>query len=194
MSELQLVEQTVRCSAGVTTPASRHPFPNSLLAIPTLFMIAALFGCAGRPNGEALRSPAELVLSREEALARANYEWIDAINRAGAIEGLAGMTDDAAIIPPGGPIAHGTEELRKSVEILTRFPGLHVDFTLTKASVSADGRVGFVVGDSKITTPSSDGILHTTGQRLLTVWRKDQTEKWRCYLDVVMGTTGPPGP
>lgn len=144
--------------------------------VSVLLLAVAAMGCATQPRLD----------SQGQALIRAHDEWIAAINRGDTPRGLAGMTEDAAILAGQGPITQGTEEVRQHVARLMSVPGLHVEFALTKSSVSPDGRVGFVVGDSKITAPGPDGKLHTTSQRLLTVWRRDGNRPWRCYLDVVM--------
>ena len=123
---------------------------------------------------------------RESALVRANADWIAAINSGDHSRGLAVMTDDAAIIGPAGPISQGKEEVRSTVAKLTNIPGLHIDFSLTTASVAPDGMSGFVVGDTKIAAPAPDGTPSVSTQRLVTVWRKDEAGQWRCYLDIVM--------
>jgi ketosteroid isomerase-like protein len=124
--------------------------------------------------------------AREAALVRAHADWIAAINAGDHSRGLGMMTDDAAIIGPAGPVSRGKEEVRSTVAQLTKIPGLHIDFSLTTASVALDGMSGFVVGDSKIALPAPDGTLSVSTQRLVTVWRRGDVGQWRCYVEIVM--------
>ena len=89
---------------------------------------------------------------------------------------------DGAIIGPVGPLPEGRKQLNEFGEMVTKVPGLHIAVTTLRVSVTADGTTGFVVGDGEITMPRPDGKLVTSGQRLLTVWRK-QGGIWHCYID-----------
>ena len=122
----------------------------------------------------------------KEELEHVHAQWIKAINVGNKAEGLEFMAPDAAIVGAQGDIAVGHDEVVARISELTRWPGFHVEFTLTRTEISADGLVGFVVGDSVITVAAQDGKKTNTRHRLLTVWRQDSSGHWRCYLDLVM--------
>lgn len=155
-----------------------------------LVLALGLTGCASTKTiSHEVSGGVQSTLSADaeiSALVAAHDAWIAAINRGEIQQGLDGMTEDAVIVGSDGPVVHGSAEVRERVAQLTRVPGLNIRFTLTKASVSPDKRVGFVIGDSTISASDSSGVLRTTSQRLLTVWRKDPGQGWRCYLDAPM--------
>ena len=123
--------------------------------------------------------------AQEADLVKANADWIAAINAGHYDRGLAIMSDDAAIVSAQGPVAIGRPEVSQNVQALTSMPGLHIEFALTRASVSNDGKLGVIIGDSAISRTTAEGQSVTRKQRLMTVWRRDEGGAWRCYLDVV---------
>ena len=141
-----------------------------------MLRFAALLALSTAGNAAVTRNDAELEL-------KSAYDaWIAAINRGDNESGMAVFTDDGAIIGPVGPLPEGRKQLNEFGEMVTKVPGLHIAVTTLRVSVTADGTTGFVVGDGEITMPRPDGKLVTSGQRLLTVWRK-QGGIWHCYID-----------
>jgi ketosteroid isomerase-like protein len=101
---------------------------------------------------------------------------------------MVALTDDAVIVSPDGSTAVGRNQFTEQLTELTRLPGFAIEFELTTATVSDDGTAGVIVGKSAITFTTPEGSPTLTEQPLLTVWRKDADQTWRCYVDAVMGT------
>mgnify|MGYP005990420519 CR=1 FL=1 len=131
-------------------------------------------------------------MNNTESLVAAHVAWAETINAGHQSQGLATMSDDAVIVSPDGSTAVGRTQVTELIAALTSAPGFHLDFELDTVSVSDDGLAGVVVGKSGLTFTSPDGTLVTTEQTLLTVWRKDNDQTWRCYVDAVMPSIAPP--
>lgn len=126
-------------------------------------------------------------MNSTHTLIDAHDAWLNAINTGNHGVGMAALADDAVIVSPDGTAAVGRTEFTEQLTAMTQLPGFAIDFELTAATVSDDGNAGVIVGNSAITFTNSDGNLTTTEQPLLTIWRKDADQTWRCYVDAVMG-------
>jgi ketosteroid isomerase-like protein len=138
--------------------------------------------------------PAQAQAAPQNDVERAVAEWFAAINAGDNIAGRKGYADDAAVVGPAGPIAFGRAEIDAQVAALTRIPGFHVDFTPERSGYSADGKIGFVVGESAISVITGVGKRQPQRQRLLLVWRKDKQGQWKCIFNVPMGAPAQPSP
>lgn len=121
------------------------------------------------------------------AVERAAAAWLAAINAGDYETGKKGLADDAAVIGPDGPVVLGRTEVDAQVAALTRTEGFKVDFTPERSGISADGQIGFVVGQSAISVATADGKRVPQRQRLLLVWRKQPSGEWKCIFNVPMG-------
>lgn len=162
-----------------------HRLRTSLLAaiLMSCAILAAAPGHTGQPK----------VVDAKD-VETAAVQWLAAINAGDNETGRKGLADDAAVIGPAGPIAFGRAEIDAQIAAITRIPGFHVDFTPERSGLSADGRIGFVVGQSSISMIKGDGQREPQTQRLLLIWRLDEAGKWKCIFNVPMGEAPPSSP
>ena len=126
----------------------------------------------------------ELERDRQQLLQR-DAEWAALASTGGEVDRiLAFWTDDALVYPPGMPALQGKGAIRAYVEGALAIPGFHITWTSTDASLSPDGRWGYLLSTNTITAPGPDGQLVTTPGRAVTVWRRDPEGDWLCAVDI----------
>ena len=94
---------------------------------------------------------------------------------------------DGAMMPAGGPRIVGHAAIRTAMAQLgdprKASPALRIEWWPKLADLSADGTLGYTVGNAVIHGP--DGDLKT---KYVTIWRRRSDGSWKVALD--MGTTG----
>lgn len=155
-----------------------------------LILLPALL--SSLPGLAANAASAVMPTAESDPVEVAALQWLAAINAGDNETGRRGFAEDAAVIGPAGPIAFGRAEIDAQVAALTRIPGFHVDFTPERTGYSADGTIGFVVGESTIITITPEQKRVPQRQRLLLVWRKQTSGEWKCIFNVPMGAASPP--
>jgi ketosteroid isomerase-like protein len=97
---------------------------------------------------------------------------------------LSFWSEDARVFAPGMPEFSGKAAIRHYVEGALAIPGFHISWTTSEATLSPDGRMGYLVSTNAVTTPGADGQLVTSRGRGVTVWRRDPDGEWRCAIDI----------
>ena len=153
-------------------------------------------GAVSRPtsSGEAPAATAKAPPSPAEAresLRAAEAAMAEALARKGSAEGLvASAAPDALLLMAGQYALRGTEAIRAR---LTAEP-LEKEGVLSAEAlvwdVSADGRMGYAVGQVRLGPPSAapPGTLY---QRYLTVWTRTPEGPWRLAVIVLGRSRGP---
>lgn len=93
-------------------------------------------------------------------------------------------TDDAVVYPPGLPAFRGKAAIRGYVEGALAIPGFHITWTSSEATLSPDGRMGYLTSTNAVTIPGPEGRPVTSRGRVVTVWRREQDGEWRCMVDI----------
>lgn len=125
-------------------------------------------------------------LERErKRLLQRDAEWASLSSEGRDIERILSFwTEDAMVYPPGLPVVRGKAALRSYVEGALAMPGFHITWSSSDATLSPDGRLGYVLGNNTVTMPGPDGQLTTTNGRAVTVWRLEPDGGWRCAVDI----------
>ena len=124
------------------------------------------------------------IKAEEAALMKRDAEWSAVAYEGKDLEKiLSYWADDATIIPSGGPVADGKAAIRAFVQGALATPGFKIRWRASKAVVSPDGKLGYLLGTTETTLNGPDGKPQTMESRGTTVWRKDADGVWRCVLD-----------
>jgi ketosteroid isomerase-like protein len=126
----------------------------------------------------------DLSAERKRVLQR-DADWADLASGGGDVETIVSYwTDDAIVLAPGQPAVEGKAALKDYVLASLRTPGFRISWKTTKAVLSPDGNLAYLMGDNRITMQGPGGKPMTIVGRALTVWRKEQDGQWRCAIDI----------
>ena len=82
---------------------------------------------------------------------------------------IALWTDVAVVPAPGLPPITGKSALREYVEGSFRIPGFKINWTISAASISPDGKLAYLFGDNTVTMDDPDGQSTTIAGRAVTI-------------------------
>lgn len=122
--------------------------------------------------------------AEEGALMKRDAEWSAVAYEGKDLEKiLSYWADDATVVPSGGPVADGKAAIRAFVQGALAVPGFKIRWKTTKAVVSPDGTLAYLLSTTETTVTGPDGTPQAMESRATTVWRKDADGLWRCVLD-----------
>jgi len=99
--------------------------------------------------------------------------------RAGNLLGVADVyTDDAVLLDARGERTSGREEIDAYWSAIES----PVDWHLAVSTVRGSDALAYETGVSSLTT-RRDGVLHTSVNQFLVLWRRDAAGEWRIALD-----------
>ena len=164
-------------SANVTR-GLHYRFSFSALAL-----VFVLSGCTPEPSGGAANG-IDLAAEKVAVLAR-DQEWHAAVAAKKDAAHIASFfTEDGIMIGSGQATSVGRPALIQAVRALLSGPDFNDDWTWDRVELSADGKLAYLVGTTRITVNDPSGKPVTTQARLINVWRKDPDGVWRCAVDV----------
>lgn len=140
-------------------------------------VLAASLALAGTARAADLKAEQTALMKRDAEWSALAYEGKDLEKI------LSFWADDAVVIPPGGPVADGKVAIRTFVQGALAIPGFRIRWTTTKAMLSPDGRLAYLLSTTEATVNGQDGKPQAMESRGTTVWRKDADGLWRCVLD-----------
>lgn len=130
-------------------------------------------------------APAVDIEAEKAALLALDREWSRLASEGTDVEAAVHYwSDDAVVVAPGRPPVVGHYALHDMVESSRRIPGFSVSWEADDVHVSPDGRMAWMSGTNRVTSPNPDGSTTTTHGRVLTVWEKDEHGEWRCVYDM----------
>ncbi len=132
----------------------------SLLAIG----VAGACGPAARVDVDAER----------DAILAADRAWAESGGDATAF--ASAFVSDGVFIPSGGASVWGVEPIRAAVEAMAA----SVEWSASKADVSASGDLGYSMGDYELTSAAGD----VTVGEYVTIWRKQEDGQWKVVVDI----------
>jgi ketosteroid isomerase-like protein len=91
--------------------------------------------------------------------------------------------DDASVFPPNGPIAKGTDEIKKVWTGLVGAPGFSISWETTTAVAAKSGDLGYTSGTYQLSMSGPDGKPISDKGKYVTVWRKT-AGKWKVIADI----------
>lgn len=101
---------------------------------------------------------------------------------------------DASVYPQGMPIATGSEAIRDVFTKMTSMPGFALQWSATKADVSASGDLGYTTGTYQMTANDAAGKPMTEKGKYVTVWKKQSNGQWKVSDDIFNADAPPPPP
>src|SRR5260370_219161 len=101
---------------------------------------------------------------------------------------------DASVYPQGMPIATGSEAIRDAFTKMTSMPGFSLQWSATKADVSASGDLGYTTGTYQMTMNNAAGTPTTEKGKYVTVWKKQSGGQWKVADDIFNADAPPPPP
>lgn len=101
---------------------------------------------------------------------------------------------DASVYPQGMPIATGSDAIRDAFTKMSSMPGFALQWTATKADVSASGDLGYTTGAYQMTTKDAAGTPTTEKGKYVTVWKKQSGGQWKVTDDIFNADAPPPPP
>ncbi len=120
-----------------------------------------------------------------EALLEVDRAWAAAAAEGKDLERILSFwSEDAAVFPPGAPVVQGKPAIRAFVQQSLSTPGFHIGWRSDKASLSADGTMGWTTGTNALTVPGPDGKVMTIAGRSVSVWRRPPGGEWKCVVDI----------
>ena len=163
------------------------------------FAAAGLFACALFTAGcNQAPPPAPAPIDNREADAKTIRDTEDGWNKemeAKDLDKCVGhYADDATLMAPGMPAAHGKEAIKKMLTEMLKDPALSLKFQASRIEVAKSGDVGFSQGTyaMTMTDPASKKVLHDKGS-YVTGYMKQPDGSWRAVSDIST-SEGPAAP
>jgi ketosteroid isomerase-like protein len=138
-----------------------------------LLMAGFSAGCGSSAN----------VAQERETLMRLDREWAASMKDMDKF--MSYYAPDASIYPPGMPVATGSGPIRDVLTKMSSAPGFSLEFSPTKADVSASGDVGYTTGAYQATMNGT-----TEEGKYITVWKKQPDGLWKVMEDIFNADTG----
>jgi ketosteroid isomerase-like protein len=98
---------------------------------------------------------------------------------------------DASVYPPGMPVANGPAAVRAVLMPMVQLPGFALQWSPTKANMSASGDLGYTAGSYAFTTNDAAGKPAIERGKYIEVWRKQSDGSWKCIEDMFNADTPP---
>ena len=106
---------------------------------------------------------------------------------------LAHYADDAVLMTPGMPSAHGITDVSAAIKQMVADPALALKFQSSKIEVAKSGDIGYTQGIYTMTAtdPVSKQIIHDHGS-YVTTYRKQPDGTWKAVTDIATSEVPPP--
>lgn len=135
--------------------------------IGALLLAGLAAGCSSVANVEQER----------ETLMNLDREWSASVKNMDKF--MSYYAPDASVYAPGMPLVTGAGPIRDVMTKMSSAPGFSLEFTPTRAEVSAGGDVGYTTGTYQ---------ANTTGTpekgKYVTVWKKQSDSQWKVMEDI----------
>lgn len=132
-----------------------------------LLLAGASVGCGSRVD----------VATERDTLLRLDREWSASVKDTDRF--LSYFAPDATMYPPGMALVSGPGPIREMWVQLSSTPGFALEFTPSKAEVSASGDIGYTTGTYKSTMAGA-----TENGKYVTVWKKQPDGNWKVVEDI----------
>ena len=98
----------------------------------------------------------------------------------------------ASLYPPGMPIATGSAAIRAALTPMAQLPGFALQWSPTKADMSASGDLGYTAGTFALTTNDATGKPVVEQGKYIEVWKKQSDGEWKVIEDIFNPDAAPP--
>jgi ketosteroid isomerase-like protein len=134
--------------------------------------------------------PTANVEQEREALLALDREWSESSNDVDKF--VSYYSPDASVYAPGMPVVTGAGPIRETVSKMIATPGFSLQFSPTKADVSASGDIGYVSGTYESSVNDAAGNPMKENGKYLEVWKKQADGQWKVVADMFNADTAPP--
>jgi uncharacterized protein (TIGR02246 family) len=143
----------------------------------------ALLATSCSPAAEQSEASATETAADHEAAIRAVVEqWLSHVRDRNAAAIAALYTDDGALMPPGAPIAQGSDNIEAAWRGMMETPGFDLTFAPTQIVVASAGDMALDRGTYRFTSTGSDGPVTDVGKYVV-VWR-NVDGNWKAAADI----------
>ena len=106
---------------------------------------------------------------------------------------LAHYADDAVLMTPGMPSAHGMTDVSAAIKQMVADPALALKFQSSKIEVAKSGDIGYTQGIYTMIAidPVTKQIVHDHGS-YVTTYRKQPDGTWKAVVDIATSEVPPP--
>jgi ketosteroid isomerase-like protein len=98
---------------------------------------------------------------------------------------------DAAVYPPGMTVANGPAAIRAALMPMAQLPGFALQWSPTKANMSASGDLGYTAGSYALTVNDPTGRPAIERGKYIEVWKKQSDGSWKVIEDIFNADTAP---
>ena len=103
-------------------------------------------------------------------------------------------TADGSLYPQGMPVVTGPEAIREALTKMSSMPGFALQWSPTKADVSASGDFGYTAGSYQMTMNDAAGKPMAEKGKYVTIWKKQSNGQWKAAEDIFNADAPPPPP
>lgn len=139
-----------------------------------LFLLLAGTGCASAVNPEDVRA----------RILQLDAEWSEAAQTRDVDRIVSYWSDDATVLPPGGPVVMGKAAIREFVAKSFENPSFRISWKTTDVVVSAGGDFAYGIGTNRVNVTAPDGTPVTMDGKAVTIWRREPDGSWKCVVDI----------
>ena len=155
------------------------------------FTVIALLGCAlfaPAPNRAASTDAAATAIRHNEETWNKEFEAKDAAKL------VAHYAEDATLMSPGMPSAHGKAAIGKVLKDMVSDHALSLKFHATRVEVASSGDMAYSEGTytMTMTDPATKKPMNDKGS-YVTVYKKQADGSWKAVSDIATSEV-PPGP
>ena len=159
--------------------AIRRDFTGFSVWIFGVVGLAALLLAAGCNTAP----PAPDTKAAEEAVRKADADWVKAAQSKKVDEWVAFYADDAVALPANDKTVVGKDAIRKPIADLLGLPGLSITWAPTKVEVAKSGELAYLYGTYQMSFNGPDGKPATDNGKMVEIWKKQTDGSWKCIVD-----------
>jgi len=111
-------------------------------------------------------------------------QWSALVSSGDLESGMDFWANDAVMLPPDLPLLDGKEAIRDYIEAAADIPGFKISWEPISAHVSKSGDLAYMIERNIIEVDGPDGNKVLQHNKVVTIWRKDLTGKWRNVVDM----------
>ena len=150
-----------------------------------IFALAAVAGLAAcdAPPATTVDQAAEL-----EALMALSSEWSDLVSSAPPEEVIAFWADDAVMAPPNFDFIEGKDAIATYLQNYIGedavVPNFSIEWAPKSGFVSRSGDLAYLIETNVIQFDDENGNRVSVPNKVVTVWRKDESGEWKNVVDM----------
>ena len=140
-----------------------------------------LIGCSAKSIDKEAEAQDLMQLSRQ---------WSELVGSGDLEAALDYWAEDAVMLPPDLPMLSGKAAITEYVTGATSISGFKISWEPVSAHVSDSGDMAYLIERNVIEFDGEDGSKIVTHGKVVTVWRKGPTGRWKNVVD--MWNAAPP--